>query len=138
MWTFVLMSAVICGVMYFILTWFNAKHDNVNDTDAAVDSNLSTMIVIHGLLLQGVSEAPERTSLRIVMLTVFLIGVVLMAAYSACLTSFLAVKVQTLPFKDDKTLYYDSDYNLLTMSGSSPLQYYKVKPSDDLTIDSCQ
>ncbi len=90
------------------------------------DLGLSTLIIAHGMLLQSTPEEPLKLSLRIAMLTIFLAGLIILTSYSACLTSFLAVQVQTFPFVDDETLYHDSTYDILTLDGSGNVDHYKV------------
>ncbi|XP_063985287.1 glutamate receptor-like [Diachasmimorpha longicaudata] len=81
---------------------------------------------------QGVPKFPDETPLRIVFISLFLSALVITMAYSAALTSFLAVNVSHLPFNSmeefvklgtykliaidhtaDYTLFMDSDEALL-------------------------
>jgi hypothetical protein len=53
----------------------------------------------------------------------FFVGFILCSAYSACLTSLLAVQQIKLPFTNAKELY-ESDYKLSTVAGAAfPLRY---------------
>ena len=87
----------------------------------------SCLTVIHGLLAQGSPDEPSRFSSRIIFLIMFFTGVLLVASYSASLTSMLAIKTTVLPFLDRKTLLA-SNYKVAIVKGTSMEDNYKVSP----------
>ncbi len=123
MWALVLTTFVMyCAGYYGIASYGKAIGENY-----VIDAGQSIMIITHGLLLQGAPEEPLKLSLRVAMLSIFITGFLFLAAYSACLTSFLAVKTHNFPFINDETLYYDSDYSIITIEGSANVDHYKVR-----------
>ncbi len=58
------------------------------------------------------------TSKRIVFLMAATTGLVCFSAYSACLTSFLAVKRPTYPFEDKASLLQHQHFNIYTLYGA--------------------
>jgi hypothetical protein len=60
-----------------------------------------------------------------VYLTSYLVGVVLLAAYSAALISFLAVKGTAMPFETLHDMLGDETYNLNVPSGVE-LSFFRV------------
>ncbi len=114
-------SAIAMAFIYFV-----TKNQN-GLTESKFDFSNSFFVAIHGLMLQGCPTEPAMLSTRIIFLAMFLSGIVLYVAYSACLTSFLAVKRFHLPFIDMHTLYHDSDYWIMSVKGSPTLQRLKVR-----------
>ena len=77
-----------------------------------------------------VTDQPDEvktTSGRIIILTSYMTSLVLLAAYSAFLTSSLAVQHRELPFRDLHGLLYDSSYRLGVMSNSSYINIFNVR-----------
>jgi hypothetical protein len=73
----------------------------------------------------GHDSTPKSWSCRIVYLTSYLVGVVILAAYSATLISFLAVKDTLMPFETLHEMLTDESYNLNVPSGVE-LFYFRV------------
>jgi len=73
----------------------------------------------------GQDSTPKSWPCRTVYLTSYLVGVVLLAAYSAALISFLAVKRAVMPFETLHDLLGDETYNLNVPLGVE-LSYFRV------------
>jgi hypothetical protein len=73
----------------------------------------------------GQDSTPKSWPCRTVYLTSYLVGVVLLAAYSAALISFLAVKRAVMPFETLHDLLGDETYNLNVPSGVE-ISYFRV------------
>ena len=117
-WLFVMITFFVSIGTYFSIAQMGKTGPKEEEDD------LSIMITVHGLLLQGTPFEPSKTSLRIAFLTIFLAGLMLYACYSSCLMSFLAVKVLKLPFTDESTLL-NSDYKIVTVPGITS-DHFKV------------
>jgi hypothetical protein len=71
-------------------------------------------------IVPGHETAPNSWSCLAVFLTAYLTGVVLLAAYSGALISFLAVQTRNeLPFKGFQGLLSDASYRMGVTSGSA-------------------
>jgi hypothetical protein len=80
---------------------------------------MSFIILIHGALAQGSPFEPKSLANRIVFLAIYILGLLMIVSYSACLTSILAVRRDEFPFTDSYSMYHKSDYNLLAIHGST-------------------
>jgi hypothetical protein len=77
-------------------------------------------------LITGQDSTPKSWSCRIVYLTSYLVGVVLLASYSAALISFLTVKRTVLPFETlQQELVHDRTYKFYLPPGDL-LTYFRV------------
>ncbi len=94
--------------------------------DHQFDLRLSSLVSVHSLFMQGAPYEPKKMSSRIVFLCAFITAVVLYASYSACLTSFLAVKRDKYPFWDDESLMSHNSYKMMSMAGTMVNDIYKV------------
>lgn len=65
----------------------------------------------------GQVSTPKSWPCRTVYLTSYLVGVVLLAAYSAALISFLTIKGAVMPFETLHDILGDETYNLNVPSG---------------------
>jgi hypothetical protein len=72
---------------------------------------------------------PKQTSRRVVVLAVQLTALVLMAAYSATLVSFLAVSRTSPPFRTLRELLEDGSYQLGLIAKSAEYDYFAVSPT---------
>ncbi len=123
------LSWLSCILTYFVIAWIltlTYHYGQIVEEDYAYDIKLSSMISVHVMFLQGAPYEPRKCSSRIVFFAAFLAAVVLFASYSACLTSFLAVKRDTFPFSDDESLLTKSDYDIITLKGSLVTDIYNV------------
>jgi hypothetical protein len=120
MWLAIFVMIIICSLI-LALTSLCAP-----DTSEHFDITHIVMIILNGLLLQGTPFEPKKNSSKIAFYVVFMFGLFLYAGYSACLTSFLAVKKITLPFQDVESLLYESDFNITTVSGSAYEDMFRV------------
>ncbi|XP_047350367.1 glutamate receptor ionotropic, delta-1-like [Vespa velutina] len=68
---------------------------------------------------QGLADFPDRSSLRIAYFSIFLLAVVLSAAYSAALISFLTSAVSVLPFHSLEGLIEDGTYQFIVFRGAA-------------------
>ncbi|XP_043669881.1 glutamate receptor ionotropic, delta-2-like isoform X2 [Vespula pensylvanica] len=92
-----------------------------NETDRNIGHLLSdNFLEIWGIFCQqALSEFPHRYSLRIAYFSIFLLAVVLSAAYSAALISFLTSVIQTLPFYSLEDFVEDGTYQFLVARGTA-------------------
>ncbi len=63
---------------------------------------------------------------RIIFGSVFYAGVIILAAYSASLTSILAVHKEVLPFTDFQSLFYGSSYDMIFIQANGYSNQIKV------------
>ncbi|PNF23956.1 hypothetical protein B7P43_G10051 [Cryptotermes secundus] len=66
----------------------------------------------------------QAWSCRLITLTSYFTAVILLGAYSATLTSFLAIRRHELPFTDFQSLVNDGTYRVIVASGSAHLNYF--------------
>ncbi|GFG32562.1 hypothetical protein Cfor_08428, partial [Coptotermes formosanus] len=71
----------------------------------------------------GQGSTPKSWPCRTVYLTSYLVGVVLLAAYSAVLISFLAVTRAAMPFETLHEMLRDETYNVMVPSGTELLSF---------------
>ena len=64
------------------------------------------------LFQQGIEFEPKRFSTRISVITILFATLVVFAAYSASLTSFLSVFKVSLPFKGIESMYHETNYKI--------------------------
>lgn len=98
------------------MTLANALRSRFMDDYQGFDVKESFVTALHGTFCQGAPKEPGCISLKIIFETMFLLGFILCSAYSACLTSFLAVKKIQLPFTDLKGLF-DTPYRIIGVKG---------------------
>ena len=122
MWLCIFFTLVVCTLIYAL----TAKFGRYLKEDHNFDLSLSAMVVIHGIISQGAPYEPQKMSTRVVFLSIFLVGLIIYSSYSACLTSFLAVKRFNLPFIDAKSMMDKSDYKFLTVAGTFYVDVFKV------------
>jgi hypothetical protein len=68
----------------------------------------------------------KSTSGRILIFTSYVTSLVLMASYSACLVSSLAVQRHDLPFRDLQGLLHDDSYRLGVLRNTSNINIFDV------------
>ncbi len=85
------------------------------------------MIIMHGVSNQGAPIEPTKIPGRVIFILVYLTGLVIIALYSAALTSILAIKVQHLPFTNEETLLYNSPYSIITVAGTVQVDAFQVR-----------
>lgn len=71
-------------------------------------------------------DIPDRLSLRIAYLSIFLLAVILSAAYSASLTSFLTAGISILPFDSLESFVEDGTYKLSVFRGTAEYDIFAV------------
>ena len=67
----------------------------------------------------GMDIEAENFPSRVVLLTILSSTLLIFTAYSASLTSFLAVFKLSFPFVDFQTMYYQTDYVAGSLSGTA-------------------
>lgn len=80
----------------------------------------------HLASIAGWPDSPEANSLRILFWTIYMVGLVVVAAYSATLVSFLAVADNGLPFESLADLKKLGGYRLGILKGSVLEEYFKI------------
>ncbi len=84
------------------------------------------------LCVTGQPDEVKSTSGRIVIVLTYMTSLVVLAAYSASLTSSLAVQHHDLPFRDFQGLLNDGSYRLGVMSNSSQLNNFNVRRTKNI------
>jgi hypothetical protein len=87
---------------------------------------LSLLNFLICLWFTGQPDEVKSTSGRIVILTTYVISMVIMAAYSAFLTSSLAVQRQLLPYGDFQGLLGDGSYRLGVLRNDAHFNVFSV------------
>ncbi len=143
-WTCFLLTMLACDIAYALFR----KCENWMDQDDSFDFSFSFMVAIHGMLLQvnptcnyvsyvlvnvndcilfqGSPVEPKLLSTRMTFINFFFAGMITYFAYSAMLTSFLAVKMAVLPFSDPYSLLHKASYSVVFTDGSSTMDRIKV------------
>ena len=109
-WLCVILTTAFSGVTYIFAERVR------NRSEFKLSSSLWT--VVHGMFCQGSPDEPTSLSSRIVFLVVFGIGFLAWSAYSATLTSILAIKLNPPPFTSLESMLYQTRYNIVTVYGS--------------------
>ena len=79
-----------------------------------------------GFLQQGSPDSPSAFSSRIAFLTIYLLGYLLMANYSAALVSILFTDTSVFPFTDLKSLYHKGSHKIVTPKGTIYDDWFQV------------
>lgn len=72
------------------------------------------------------ATTPESYSTRLVYVTAYVTGLIMMAAYAAAFVSFLTDQTYTLPFVDYKGLLKDGTYHIGLTSGTGHAETFRV------------
>ncbi|XP_043487521.1 uncharacterized protein LOC122514650 [Polistes fuscatus] len=75
---------------------------------------------------QGLSEFPTDSSLRLAFISIFVSAIIVSAAYSASLISFLTVTTDSLPFSTLNDFANDGSYNLIVFGNSADYDLFAV------------
>ncbi len=81
---------------------------------------------MHGVSNKGAPVEPTKLSGRVIFLFVYLTTLVIVAAYSAALTSILAVQIHQPPFTDEATMLHNSPYSIITVKATSYVDIFQV------------
>lgn len=81
---------------------------------------------INGVNYRGI-EFPTRTSLRIAYFSMFISALVISAAYSAALISFLTVSTDNMPFNNLDEFIEDGTYKFLVLKDSADYDLFSVR-----------
>ena len=74
----------------------------------------------------GTNYDPQWTSTKIIFIVIFFTGLVVYTAYSASLTSALAVIKIKYPFKDLKTFYEQTNYKIGSVQNTAMDELFQV------------
>lgn len=80
----------------------------------------------HFSSFSGNSLIPGSWSCRIIVFTTYLISIILIAAYSGALTSFITVEKPQRPFDSLESMLKDGTYTLEQIPESSGYTYFAV------------
>ena len=114
-WTWVITFITICVSSCCIsITYYVSKHYSHFDIEHPHDFELtfSFFMSIASMFQQGTEREPKRFSTRIATIAILFASLVVFAAYSASLTSFLAIFKVTLPFTDLPTMYHGTNFKI--------------------------
>ncbi|KAI4504222.1 hypothetical protein M0802_000693 [Mischocyttarus mexicanus] len=82
---------------------------------------------------QGLSEFPTDSSLRLAFISIFVSAIIVSAAYSASLISFLTVTTDSLPFSTLDDFANDGSYNLIVFGNSADYDLF-ANSNDEIII----
>ncbi len=125
-WLAVAATSLVCSLVYGFALHFCKERDKDKEFYRNKIS-LAVLLPLYGLICHGNPNEPSDISKRIIFFITFLFGFVIVASYSACLTSFLAVRVNHLPFHDPTSLLYRSNYKVVSVGGSYVGEFFKVR-----------
>ena len=74
----------------------------------------------------GHATTPESYSSRLVFVTAYVTGLIIMAAYAATFVSSLTVQKYKLPFVDFKGLLKDGTYHIGLTRGTGHVEVFRV------------
>ena len=77
-------------------------------------------------ILIGTNYDPQWTSTKIIFIVIFFTGLVVYTAYSASLTSALAVIKIKYPFKDLRTFYDQTNYKIGSVRNTAMDELFQV------------
>ena len=83
------------------------------------------MTFIH-IVFIGTNYDPQWTSTKIIFIVIFFTGLVVYTAYSASLTSALAVIKIKYPFKDLKSFYDQTNYKIGSVQNTAMDELFQV------------
>lgn len=72
------------------------------------------------------ATAPKSYSTRLVYVTAYVTGLIMMAAYAAAFVSFVTVQRYKLPFVDFKGLLKDGTYHIGLIRGTGHMEVFRV------------
>ncbi len=135
MWMIVLVSSCLLALSYGVMTHYISRSLQIREAykqnatvDARFSVSLGMLMPLYCFLNQGYPIDPKNLPRRIVFLGTAMAGVMISCSYSACLMSFLTVKLDKLPFTDMKSLLKNSNHRVLTVRGSFYEDVFKVCP----------
>ncbi|KAJ9585426.1 hypothetical protein L9F63_002773 [Diploptera punctata] len=122
----------VCGAIVFlslILTAVNVlgrRYGKLEANEHHKYTLCNTLFYIFGIFcLQGIEAEPRATSGRLVWLTAYVSSVVLVAAYSASLISYLTRERELILFKDLKGLLQDGSFRLGVVNNSAEFDIFE-------------
>jgi len=95
----------------------------------------TVLLHIYCYVLPGQGAIPKSLAIRIVYLTSYVMSMVILAAYSGALISFLTVQRTVLPFETLEEFLHDGTYNLQVLPGAE-ISYFNVSYTSYHTIHS--
>ena len=108
------MTMIVTGAIVISVTYYINKRESKVDVEYpnSFGINMALFLSFSSLFQQGIEYEPKRFSTRIATVTFFFTSLVVFVAYSASLTSFLAIFKVTLPFTDLETMYHGTNYKI--------------------------
>ncbi|XP_058797737.1 probable glutamate receptor [Phymastichus coffea] len=129
---FSLLIIVILSSSFILIGLKNSPLLQVYNEDEESHNFFDTFFYAFGALCGQGHETSAVDSIRIINAVVHLTGVVILAAYSAALISFLAIKVFIMPFTTMDGLLEDGSYQLGTVRDSADYNFFR--DSSDKTL----
>ncbi|KAJ9585857.1 hypothetical protein L9F63_020499 [Diploptera punctata] len=124
LWYAVVAALFILSCVFMYSNYMRRRNNTCNPIDNLIES----FYCIYGAFCgQGRERPPTFWPCRIVLLTAFLIGYVVVAAYSAALISFLTVQRSELPFTSFRGLLRDGTYKLGVTVGAEVSYFSESK-----------
>ncbi|PSN42619.1 hypothetical protein C0J52_20026 [Blattella germanica] len=125
LWLTVVASIVIFSIFCAIIFYANHQLFYRNESDMEELTIWDAIHIVFGAFCQqGYVITPRSNSCRMVLLCVYIIGAVLLAAYSAALVSFLAKRKPILPFNNLEELVTDGTYKFGLLQKSAEFNVF--------------
>ena len=105
---------IFTGALVISATYYINKRESYADVEYpnSFGINMALFLSFSSLFQQGIEYEPKRLSTRVAAITIFFSTLVVFAAYSASLTSFLAIFKVSLPFTDLESMYHGTNYKI--------------------------
>ncbi|PSN42624.1 Ionotropic receptor 113 [Blattella germanica] len=125
LWLTVCFSILVLSLFLSILHSFGRRFGNEESIGPSRYTFNDSLHYMFGIFCQqGHEFTPRAMSCRMVYFTAYIIAVVVYAAYSAALISFLTEKTATLPFRDLRGLLKDGTYDLGLLRDSAEFNLF--------------
>ncbi|PSN29860.1 hypothetical protein C0J52_26359 [Blattella germanica] len=134
LWICIFFTLVLLAICLTIAS----RLEHVNGTRELSTYTLmdSFLYVLGSFCGQGQNATPTAWTCRIVYLLSLLVGIIILAAYSAALISFLTVQRPDLPFETLGEFLSDGSYNIFIPNGSILQDFQKWKINRPLSTQS--
>ncbi|CAL7938347.1 unnamed protein product [Xylocopa violacea] len=134
-WNAIALTIVIVGLTIMGIDALFRKFEWIQEDPTPFTSKLlEIMFLVFGVFCgQGMQQSP-LDAIRVVHLSVHLTAVVVLAAYSAALISYLAIKTFVMPFSTMKGLLEDGTYRFAVVGDSADYTFFQNTSDTVLSV----
>ncbi|XP_017889863.1 glutamate receptor U1-like [Ceratina calcarata] len=126
---------ILVGLMIAGMDAFSKKSEWVPAEEARTPVRISDIVFhVFGVFCGQGMEPSSSDSVRLVHLSVHLMAVVVLAAYSAALISYLAIKTFVMPFTTMQGLLDDGSYRFAVVGDSADFSFFENTTDPVLSI----